>query len=76
MNDHKTQWEGKFHSANEVNRYKTQDEWKIQLITIINFISSKDSDEIRTIYSKSNNKVIMMGNETDEIIQKLFESLM
>ena len=43
---------------------------------IINFISSKDSDEIRTMHTKSNNIEIMMGNETVEIIDELFESLL
>ena len=42
---------------------------------IINFRSPKDSDEIRTVHAKSNNIEIMMGNETDEIIEELFESL-
>ena len=40
----------------------------------INFISSKDSEETCTIYTKTHNKEIMMGNETDEITEKLFES--
>ena len=40
----------------------------------INFISSKDTDESRTMYTRSNNIVIMMGNETDKIIEELFES--
>ena len=31
---------------------------------IIYFISSKDSDEVRTIHAKSNNIDIMMVNET------------
>ena len=43
---------------------------------IINFTSSKDSDEIRTMCTKSNNIEIMMGSETDEIIKKVFESLL
>ena len=43
---------------------------------IINFISSNDSDEINTMRRKSNNIEIMMGNETDEIIEKLFEYLL
>ena len=42
----------------------------------INFISSKDSEETRTMHTKSHNIEIMMGNETDEIIEKLFESLL
>ena len=40
-----------------------------------NFIPSKDSDEIRTMHTKSNNIEIMIGNERDEIIEELFESL-
>ena len=59
-----------------INDDKTQGEWKIQLTVIINFISSKDSDEIRTMRRKNNNIEIMMGNETDEIIAELFESLL
>ena len=43
---------------------------------IISFISSKDSDEIRTMHTKINNTKILMGNEIDEIIQELFESLL
>ena len=38
--------------------------------------SAKDSEETRTMYTKSYNIEIMMGNETDEIIEKLFESLL
>ena len=48
--------------------------WKIQLKMAINFISSKDSDETRTMHKKSNNVEIMMGSETDEIIKDLLES--
>ena len=39
-------------------------------------MSSKDSDEIRIMHIKSNNIEIMIGNETDEIIRKLFEFLL
>ena len=43
----------------------------------INFVSSKeDSDEARTMHRKSDNIEIMMGSETDEIIEELFESLL
>ena len=37
-----------------------------------NVISSKDSDETRTMHAKSNNVEIMMGSETDKIIKELF----
>ena len=42
----------------------------------INFISSKDSSETRAMHTKSDNIEIMIGNETDEIIKKLFEYLL
>ena len=42
------------YSVNIINDHKTQSEWKIQVTTAINFISSKpDSDETRTICAKS-----------------------
>ena len=33
----------------------TSDTWKIELTIAINFISSKDNDEVHVIHSKSNN---------------------
>ena len=50
-----------------INDHKTRRKWKIQLTTQINFISSKDSEETRTMHTKSHNMEIMMGNETDEV---------
>ena len=41
-----------------------------------NFISSKDSDETRTMHAKNNNVEIVMGSETNEIIEKLFKSFL
>ena len=41
----------------------------------INFISSKDSDETCTMHKKSDDVDIMMGSETDEIIEEIFKSL-
>ena len=40
----------------------------------INFISSKHSDETRTMHTRSNNVEIMVGSETNEIIEDLFKS--
>ena len=48
-------------------------EWKIQLTMQINFISSSDTGEIRTIDSKSKNIEILICNEKDDIINELFE---
>ena len=39
----------------------------------INFIFSKDSDETRNMHKKSDNIEILIGNETDEIIESLLE---
>ena len=39
-----------------INDHKTsRRDWKIQLTMQINFISSKDSDETRTMYTESHN---------------------
>ena len=76
INGKKTQGEQKVDSGNTVIDYKGQGEQKIQLIMINNVISSKDSDKIRTIRTKSSNIEIMMSNETDEIIEDLFESIL
>ena len=59
-----------------INDHKTQSEWKTQLTMVINFISSKpDSDETRIMHTKSNNIEIMMGSDTDGVIEGLFKSL-
>ena len=39
----------------------------------INFFSSKDSKETRTMYSESDNINVMLGSETDEIIEEIFD---
>ena len=44
-------------------------EWKIQLTMWINFISSLDPGEMRTMDSKSKNVEILMGDKTDDIIE-------
>ena len=77
INDHKTPKNLRVHSSNEVIDYETQfGEWKIQLTMSINFISSKDSDETRNMHTKSDKIEIMMGSETDDITDELFESLL
>ena len=73
INDHKTQGKWKVHSGNTLIDYKAQEKWKISFTMLINFTSSKDSEEIRTLHAKSNNIEIMMGSETDDIIKEIFE---
>ena len=76
INDHKTRGEWRVHSGNKIIKQKTKSEWKIQLTMAINFISSKkDSDETRIMPKKSDNIEIMMGSETDGVIEELFNSL-
>ena len=59
-----------------INVLKQSDTWKIQLTITLNFISSKDdNDEGCVMHSKSDNIEIMISNETDKIIEKLFNSL-
>ena len=76
INDHKTQGVWRIHSGNTISEHKTQSEWKIQLAMANDFISSKDSDETRTMRAKSNYVEIMIGSETDEIIKELFKSFL
>ena len=60
-----------------INDHKNNDEWKIQLIAAINFISSKaDSDETHAMYTKSNNIEIMIGSDTNDAIEEIFKSLL
>ena len=48
---------------------------KIQLTIANNFISSTDNDEEHAMHSKSDNIEIMIKDEADEVIKKLFDSL-
>ena len=60
-----------------LNYYKSKGEWKVQLIANINFISLKPGfDETRVMHTRSDNKEIMNGSDTDEVIEELFESFL
>ena len=77
INDHKTSKKLRAHSSNKVFNYKIQyGELKIQLTMSINFISSKDSDETHNKHTKSNNIEIMIGSQTNDIIEEFFESFL
>ena len=76
INKHKTHGLGRYHSGNKSCIGKTSSEWKIQITMAINFIFSKDSDETRTMDTKSNYVEIMIGSNTDQIIKDLFESFL
>ena len=76
INDHKTSGLERYSSRNKTWVEETPSEWKIRLTMAINFISSTDSDKTCTMHTKSNNVEIMVGSETDEIIEEFFESLL
>ena len=60
-----------------INDHKAQfGELKIQLSVSIKFISSKDFNETLIMHTWSDNIEIMMGTETDDIIDKRFKSLL
>ena len=60
-----------------INDYKNRGEWKIQLTAEINFSSSKpDSNETRIMHTKSDNIEIMIGSNTNEVIEDLFKSIL
>ena len=52
-----------------INYHKTKGECKIHLTIAIEFISSKDFKETQIMHSKSDNIAIIMGSETNEIIE-------
>ena len=51
------------------------DTWKIQLTMIINFISSKDTDEDCLMHSKVDDIEVTTHDDPKEIIEDVFESL-
>ena len=73
INDHKTLME----LTDKVNINDTKfGEWKIQLVMLNNCISSKDFEETRSIYSVSNPINIFMGSDTEDIIDKPFDTIL
>ena len=60
-----------------IEEYKQKGEWKVQLTIKVNFISLKPgSHETRIMYTRSDNIEIVFGDDNDDIIEQLFESLL
>ena len=57
-----------------LEEYELKGEWKAQLTIEVNFISLKPGSRI--LYTRSHNLEIMFGNDNDDIIEQLFESLL
>ena len=54
----------------------SSNEWKIQINMHVNFVSSNDTGEVRTVFVWSDNEKIRLGNETDDIIKRLINSFL
>ena len=68
VNDYKGPIKSRDPSGKMIN-VDTYEEWKIQLTLQINFDSSLDPREIRTLDLKSDNIEIMIGSETDDFVK-------
>ena len=51
------------------------DTWKFQLAIAVNFISSKDAEEVRLMHSNSDNLKFNSYNVENEVVDELFEPL-
>ena len=69
INDHKTSMRLPINKT-------TSGEWKNQLIMLNKCISIKIFEETCPVYSPSENIEILMGSETNDIIDELFKSLL
>ena len=49
---------------------------KIQLTVAINFISSKDAEEERVMYAKSDNKEFVTYNNANGVVDELLKKLL
>ena len=58
---------------NIINNLKKSDMSKIQLKIAINFINSKDNEQVK--HSKSDNMEIMINDKAYEVIEELFKWL-
>ena len=60
-----------------INVYKAKGEWKLQLSAEISFVSQKpNSNEIRTMYTRSTPEEIIIGSETEEVAENLIMSIL
>ena len=50
--------------------------WEIQISMRVNFISSKDNKETRTIYVWNNNQSVMWVSDADYVVRELFRCIL
>ena len=63
------------YSKDIIHSLRKSDMWKTQLTIANNFTSSINNHEERLMHSKSDNMKILISDEADEVIKKLFHSL-
>ena len=71
INDHQPTVE-----LNNNNNNNNRAQWKIQLTMQNSCISTKSFEETRTIHSKSEPVETFMGTDTEDFIDKLFNTLL
>ena len=57
-----------------IDNHKARGEWKLQLAMRIIFVSFTDVNETREMHTKSDNITIMIGTETEDAINDLFNT--
>ena len=58
-----------------INKKKNNSsEYKIQLSMGVNFMAINNKEKTRTFHAKSDNKKIILGNDTNDNINELIES--
>ena len=57
-----------------IDDHKSKGEQKIQLSMRVIFVSFTEANETRKMHTKSNNIAIMRGAETEDVINKLFNT--
>ena len=59
-----------------INDHSQAGEWKIQLVMLNRCISSKNFEKTHSVYSASDNIEIFMDSDTDEVINRLFDTML
>ena len=59
-----------------INYLRKHDIWNIQLTIATNFLSNRETDEERVMYSKIDNIEIIINDKIDEAMEELSQSLL
>ena len=62
------------HLKDIIDDYKSNSEWKIQLVMKVIFVSFIDKNETQVMHTKSDNVKIMNGTDTNDVIIELIKS--